>query len=283
MSQSINQSIQLGQYNRLKILSANEYGLDLGFSQHDKVLLPNRYVEKSMLIDDWVHVFVYLDSEDRLTATIEHPFATVGEFAFLKCLDVNRIGAFMDWGLAKDLLVPYGQQFKPLQPGRSYLVYLYIDNASQRIVATTKLDKHLDKQAGSFSKGQEVKVIVRRKTDLGYLCIINNSHSALIFKDQSVRHLKIGAQLTAYIKEVRTDGKINLSLSKGAIQAKDHLASDIMHELQKHRGYLPLNDKSTPEEIAKTFNVSKAVFKRTLGMLYKERKIRIESDGIYLA
>ena len=274
--------IQLGKYNRLQILSANEYGLDLGFSQQDKVLLPNRYVEKSMLIDDWLEVFVYLDSEDRLTATTDTPFAQVGQFAFLKCQDVNRIGAFMDWGLAKDLLVPYGQQFKPLQPGRSYLVYLYIDNASNRIVATTKLDKHLDKQASNFNKGQAVSAIVRRKTDLGYLCIINNSHSALIFKNQTVKHLKIGTELTAFIHQVRSDGKISLSLHKGAIQAKNSLAEIIISHLNRNDGFMPLNDKSKPEDIYDEFQVSKAVFKRTLGQLYKERRIEIRQDGVYL-
>lgn len=276
------QTIKVGQYNRLKVLSANEYGIDLGFSSQQKVLLPNRYVEKSMLIDDWLEVFVFLDSEDRLTATTEEPFAQVGQFAFLKCLEVNRVGAFLDWGLPKDLLVPYGQQFKPLQVGRSYLVYLYLDNASQRIVATTKLDRHLDKVAGGFKKGQEVQAIVRRKTDLGYLCIINQSHSALLFKDQTVNHLKIGAQFKAFIRQIRPDGKINLSLQKGAIQAKNSLAEVILEALENHRGFLPVNDKSKPEEIYQAFKVSKAVFKRTLGQLYKERKISIREDGIYL-
>ncbi len=278
----MSQSIQLGKYNRLQVLSSNEYGLDLGFSIQDKVLLPNRYVEKSMLEEDWLDVFVYLDSEDRPTATTENPFAQVGQFAFLQCVEVNRIGAFLDWGLPKDLLVPFGQQFQPLQPGRSYLVYLYIDNASQRLVATTKLDKHLDKSPASFSKGQEVKAMVRRKTDLGYLCIINHSHSAMLFKDQTVKHLKVGTELKTYIREVRNDGKINLSLNKGAIQAKDKLASDILSELEDNNGFLSLNDKSAPEDIYRSFQVSKAVFKRTIGLLYKERKIRIESDGIYL-
>ncbi len=278
----MSQSIQLGKYNRLQVLSSNEYGLDLGFSQHEKVLLPNRYVEKSMLVDDWIDVFVYLDSEDRLTATTEDPFATVGDFAFLKCLDVNRIGAFLDWGLPKDLLVPYGQQYQPLQPGRSYLVYLYIDNASQRLVATAKLDRHLDKQPTSFTKGQEVKAIVRRKTDLGYLCIIENNHSALIFKDQTVKHLPVGTELKAFIHQVRDDGKISLSLHKGAIQAKDSLSEIIVNALEANYGFLALNDKSKPEDIYQQFQVSKAVYKRTLGQLYKARKIEIKTDGIYL-
>ncbi|NVJ67559.1 MAG: GntR family transcriptional regulator [Gammaproteobacteria bacterium] len=283
MAQNNQQSIQLGQYNRLKVLSANEYGLDLGFSADESVLLPNRYVEKSMLIDDWVEVFVYLDSEDRLTATTEDPFAKVGQFAFLQCVEVNRVGAFFDWGLPKDLLVPFGQQYKELQPGRFYLLYLYIDNASQRIVATTKLDRHLDKQTARFSKGEEVKAIVRRKTDLGYLCIINNSHSALIFKDQTVKHLKVGTELTAYIHQVRDDGKISLSLHKGAIQAKNALAEQLIEALENNNGFLPLNDKSKPEDIYHYFKVSKAIFKRTLGQLYKERKITIANDGIRLA
>ncbi len=275
-------NIQLGKFNRLQVLRSNEYGLDLGFNDHDTVLLPNRYVEKSMLEGDWIEVFVYLDSEDRLTATTENPYTQVGEFAFLKCLEINRIGAFMDWGLPKDLLVPFGQQFKELQVGRNYLVYLYIDNASQRLVATTKLDRHLDKEPASFSKGQEVRAIVRRKTDLGYLCIINNSHSAMIFKDQTVKHLKIGTELNAYIRQVRSDGKISLSLHKGAIQAKNSLAEMLLEELKSNRGFLPLNDKSKPEDIYQKFQVSKAVFKRTLGQLYRERTIEIRSDGIYL-
>ncbi|WP_251358197.1 S1 RNA-binding domain-containing protein [Kangiella sp. TOML190] len=279
-------SIKLGQYNQLFVLKSNEHGLYLGEREssppHDRILLPLRYASSNLAIGDKIEVFVYLDSEDRPIATTETPKAQVGKFQLLKCLEVNKVGAFMDWGLPKDLLAPYGQQFKPMQAGRSYLVYLYIDNASQRIVATSKLDRYLDKTPTFYKKRQAVDLIIRRKTDLGYLAIVNHQHSGMIFKDQTVTPLKVGQSLQGFIKELRPDGKIHLALSKGAIQDKDRLAGDVINELKKQRGYLPLNDKSRPEDIYRTFKVSKAVFKRTIGKLYKERKIRIEADGIYL-
>ncbi len=275
--------IQIGKYNHLQIIDANEHGFILGFTEDERVLLPNRYLDKTLEQGDWLDVFVYLDSEDRPIATTENPLAQVGQFKLLRCLDVNQVGAFLDWGLSKDLLAPYGQQAKPMHTGRSYLVYLYIDNASQRIVASSKLDRFVDKSPHHFSQGEQVDLIVRRKTDLGYLCIVNATHSGLIFKDQTVKPLKIGQELKGYIKQIREDGKINLSLNKGATQAKDSLANIILEQLVKNNGFLPLNDKSKPQEIYHQFSVSKAIFKRTLGKLYKERKIIIRADGIYLS
>lgn len=286
-------SIQLGRYNSLQVIRLNEYGAFLGLkeefaedadmfqSERETILLPRRYVPEGTEIDDMLDVFVYLDSDDRPIATTETPLAQVGQFKLLRCLEVNRVGAFMDWGLSKDLLVPFGQQFKPLQAGRSYLVYLYTDTASKRIVATAKLDRVLDKTESSYEKAQAVDVIVRRKTDLGYLCIINGEHSGLIFRDQNFKPLKIGEEIKAFIHEVRADGKISLSLHKGASQAKDSLAQVILSMMDDNDGFLPLNDKSSPQDIYHQFKVSKAIFKKTLGKLYKERKIAIKSDGIH--
>ena len=272
----------MGQFNRLTVCGESESGVYLDAGDHPPILLPNRYVPMSTKTGDELSVFVYLDSDDRPIATTEIPTAQVGEVKSLKCIAVNKIGAFLDWGLPKDLLVPFAEQHINMQEGRTYLVYVYIDKASHRIVASSKLDRHLDKKPVKYQKGQEVVLTVRRKTDLGYNLVVNNDHNGLLFDSEVTTPLKNGTQLTGYIKNVRDDGKIDLTLQKPITIAKNEVASAILKQLKDNDGFLALNDKSKPELIYKLFKVSKATFKKTLGKLYKERKIRIETNGIYL-
>lgn len=279
-------SLKIGQTNLLTVIRLNETGAYLDTSndtgEQTSVLLPNRYVPADTEIDDELEVFVYLDSEDRPIATTEEPLAKVGEVQLMRCIDVNYIGAFMEWGLPKDLLVPFAEQYHEMQSGRSYLVYLYVDKASQRIAGSSRLDRFLDNTPLNYKKDQEVQLTIRRKTDLGYNAIINYEHTGLIFENDVYDDLNVGDKLTGYIKNVRDDDKIDLSLQKPVIQAKDELAQIILQKLAENDGFLALNDKSKPELIKKLFKVSKATFKKTLGKLYRERLITIEAGGIRL-
>ncbi|NVK23004.1 MAG: GntR family transcriptional regulator [Kangiellaceae bacterium] len=277
-------SFKIGQDNQLVVARLHEAGVMLGDTMESEqlVLLPNRYVPENTVVGDSIDVFVYLDSDDRPIATTEQPLAKVGEVQKLKCLDVNFIGAFMDWGLPKDLLVPFSEQYHEMQVGREYLVYLYIDKASKRIAGSSRLDRFLDKTPAHYTKNQQVELTIRRKTDLGYNAIINHAHTGLIFQSDIISPLQVGQKLVGYIKQVRNDGKIDLSLQKPISQAKVELSDVILQKLKDNDGFLALNDKSKPELIYKLFNSSKATFKKALGKLYKERKIKIESKGIYL-
>ncbi|RXJ74286.1 GntR family transcriptional regulator [Veronia nyctiphanis] len=275
--------IKIGQRNTLPVVKEVDFGVFLdGGDEYGNILLPKRYVPKGTQLDDELDVFIYFDSEDDVIATTEEPLAQVGQFALLRCVNTNRVGAFLNWGLPKDLLVPFSEQRIKMQEGREYLVFLYLDNASGRIVGSTKFNKFLDKMPASYKQGEQVDLVVAESTDLGFKCAVNGQHWGLLYRAETFGKLFIGKKLKGFIRNLRDDGKIDLSLQKAGKGKVDDLSDKILTALDKKGGFLPVTDKSSPDQIFSLFRTSKATFKRTIGALYKQRKIRIENDGIYL-
>lgn len=272
---------QIGQVNRLKVVKEVEFGLYLDGGALGEILLPNRYVPDNAKLGDNLEVFVYQDSQDRLVATSEKPLVSVGEVAFLKVNQVNRTGAFLDWGMPKDLLVPYAEQRVPMEEGRSYCVYVYVDS-SGRIAASSKLSLFLKETNTDFKSGQEVSLLVASRSNLGYTAVINGTHLGLIHNSDILQPLRMGQKMKGYIKGIRPDLKINLTLQKQGREGREELAEQILAHLAENQGRSTLTDKSSPEAIFKQYRVSKARYKKTLGQLYKARKIAIEADHIAL-
>ncbi|MDG5798975.1 S1-like domain-containing RNA-binding protein [Marinilabiliaceae bacterium ANBcel2] len=275
-------AVEIGRNNSLSVLRETSVGLFLDGDTLGDILLPNRYVTEEMVVGEEVDVFVYLDSEDRLVATTEKPYAQTGEFAFLEVIAVSRFGAFLDWGLMKDLLVPFREQAEKMERGRSYLVYLYLDDESKRIVASSKISRYLDNVSPPYSIGEKVDLIIAGKTELGYKAVINNSHSGILYFNQVFKELKIGDRLPGYINKIREDDKIDLLLEKPGYEKIDYISELILEKLNSSDGFLPLNDKSSPEEIQSILSISKKNFKKSLGALYKRRIVEIKENGIYL-
>ena len=273
-----------GKKNYLQIIQLADHGAYLDGGKQTKVLLPRKYVPKGFQVGDWLDVFVYYDSEDRIIATTRQPYAEVGQFAYLKVIDVNRTGAFLDWGLEKDLLVPYQQQITKLKKGNSYTVYLYLDAASKRITATTKIDKYLKEfNKGHFRKKQPVDIMVWRQTEIGYSVIIDNEYLGLLYKNELFRPIRYGQKLKGFVKTIRDDDKIDITLNRNNKETSDELTENILRYLQKNDGISTITDKSTPETIYAEFKVSKANYKRALGRLLKAGKIVIDKQQITLA
>lgn len=275
----------VGRYNSLQVVKHTNFGLYLDGTSDGEILLPNRYIPKDVPSEDedWLNVFVYLDSEDKLIATTEKPKVQVGEFASLKVKEVNSIGVFLDWGLSKDLLLPYSEEKRPLQAGDYCVVHVYLDKHTRRITATTRLDKYLDKAPAPYTVGQEVNLLVAEATDMGFKAIIENKHWGLIHKNEVFKFLRPGKQEKGFIKEIRADGKIALSLQPVGQEAASSLNSKILAKLRDNNGTLPVSDKSAPEVISGLFGVSKGNFKKAIGGLYREGKITIHVDRIDLA
>jgi len=276
--------VALGDYNELKIAREVDFGVYLA-SEDGDILLPAKYVPQGAKVGDKVRVFVYRDSEDRMIATNLAPYATVGEFACLTCKDVTPFGAFLDWGLEKDLLVPLHNQKDKMQLGRKYCVYLYLDESSDRVVATTKLGKHLHNHDIPLAQGEEVDLLVAGFTEIGIKVIINNAYMGILFKNEVFRQLRLGDRTTGYIKQIRPDNKIDVSLRKPGTTQKaesDDASEKILRVLGQGSGWLPLSDNSSPEDIYQTLGMSKKTFKRAIGSLYKAGKIKLEEDSIRL-
>lgn len=266
----------IGRFNTLQVIKRADFGLYLDGGAEGEILLPNRYVPPGTTeAGDWLNVFVYLDSEDRPLATTETPKAQVGEFASLKVVDINRIGLFLDWGLPKDLLLPHSEEKRPLQVGDYCVVYLYLDRRTRRITATARLDRYLDNEPTRYRVGQAVDLLVVERTDLGFKAIIDNRHWGLIHKNEVFKFLRGGLRETGYIKALRPDGKISLSLQPVGEALGETLGQRILEALDRHGGRLDLGDKSPPEPIAAQFGVSKGNFKKALGGLYKQGLIVI--------
>ncbi|MEJ2213398.1 MAG: S1-like domain-containing RNA-binding protein [Gammaproteobacteria bacterium] len=275
--------LSIGKQNYLQIIQSSEHGVYLDAGKQTRVLLPGKYLPKGFQVGDWLEVFVYYDSEDRLIATTRKPLAEVGQFAYLSVVDVNKTGAFLDWGLEKDLLVPFQEQYKRLIKGKSYTVYLYLDKKTKRITATTKLDSKLtESNEGHFKKQDEVDILIWRQTDIGYSVIINNRYQGLLYKNELFRTVKYGEKLKAFIKDIRQDDKIDVTLNKSKKQAYEELPEKILRYLESNNRVSSITDKSSPEEIYAEFAVSKANFKRAVGSLYKARKIQLEPGQIKL-
>lgn len=273
---------ELGRYNRLRILKRTDIGLFLDGDCYGEILLPRRYVQDSMQPGDVIEVFVYNDSEDRIIATTDRPRAQVGECAYLKVVGTSKFGAFLDWGLPKDLLVPFSEQQKPMQKGYSYAVYIFVDQASQRIAASTKLESWLSSEGSDFKPRQAVDCLIYGKSDLGFKAIIDGSHLGQFFESETFRPLHFGESVRAYIKQVRKDGKIDLMLQLPSQLERDQLSDAIVEHLRQNDGVSELTDKSPPDDIYRTFGVSKANYKKALGQLYKQRRIAIEKHQISL-
>ena len=273
----------IGRFNSLQVIKHTDFGLYLDGGPDGEILLPNRYVPKGEQSEDgdWLNVFLYLDSEDRLIATTERPKIQVGGFASLKVAAINSIGLFLDWGLPKDLLLPHSEEKRPLQVGDYCVVHAYLDKRSKRITATARLDRYLDLVPASYAVGEEVELLVVEKTDLGFKAIINGKHWGLIHKNEVFRFLRPGMQEKGFIRELRTDGKISLSLQPVG-QALGDLGEQILEALRQHDGRIEVGDKSPPELVAKLFGVSKGNFKKAIGGLYKRGLIVIQDDCIAL-
>ena len=271
----------LGKLNTLTIKKKVEFGVYLDGKNWGDILLPSRYVPLDAEIGDDVAVFLYLDSEDQLIATTEKPLVMVGQVAQLKVIATTKVGAFLNWGLKKDLLVPFSEQHLPMQLDYSYLVYCYVDR-SNRIVASSKLDKFVGKTTPSYQPGDEVQIIVAEPTELGYKAVVDGQHWGVLYKDQVFKPLPRGYTCKGYIHKVRDDGKIDLRLEKPGFAKTISIAEQILQKLTAAKGSLPLSDKSEPEAIYAAFGVSKKVFKQAIGGLFKDGKISIEPDRIVL-
>lgn len=275
--------IILGDYNNLEIVKRVSFGLYLDGDEDGEILLPAKYVPDGYDIGDIIKVFVYLDNEERLVATTEEPLAKVGDFAFLRVAWTNDYGAFLDWGLLKDLFVPFSEQEGKMVKGNSYLVYVTIDRKSYRIYASARLDKFLSLTKPPYETDEEVDIIVWRRTDLGWKVIVNGNHSGLVFANEVFRDLKTGDRLKGYVKRVRTDGKIDIALQRHGVAGDDESSMRLLSAIEAQRGFLPLNDNSSPDEIYSMLGMSKKAFKRAAGKLYKQRLIIIDDDGLRLA
>lgn len=271
--------MEIGNYNDLKVSRATAFGVYLVDDQGSEVLLPKRYVTGAMPAGMKVRVFVYNDSENRPVATTETPTAVVGQTALLRVKAVNAVGAFMDWGLvAKDLLVPFGEQRVDMKAGRSYVVHVYLDRESGRIVASAKLDKFLSHDRPGYYHRQRVQLLVVQRNELGFKVIVNDSHWGMIYHNEIMCDVNIGDRLTGYVKQVRDDDKVDVTLAKIEKARVDDLSALILGHLKGHGGTMSLTDKSSPEEIFKAFGCSKKDFKKALGLLYKQQRVELLPD-----
>lgn len=274
--------IQIGKFNELEITHRVDFGLYLDGGEVGEILLPLRYTSRNMKPGDKVNVFIYKDSEDRLIATTEKPYAQVGEFAFLRVKATNDVGAFLDWGLPKDLLVPFREQKVRMFPGRSYTVYVYLDDETQRIAASAKIHKFLDNKIPNVKPNDEVKARIIQNTDLGYKVIVNDLFTGMIYHNEIFCEVNIGELHYATVRTIRDDGKIDLVLGKNTRNRVTDLADDILDYIHEQGGKIELNDSSSPEEIREVFQCSKKDFKKAIGGLFKAKQILIETDGISL-
>lgn len=273
----------IGKYNTLEVIKEKDFGVYLDAGELGEILLPKRYCPDDLEVGDNIRVFIYLDTDDYLIATTETPKAIVDEFAMLAVSEVNDIGAFLDWGLPKDVLLPYSEQKnRPVEVGKRYLVRLYLDKNTNRIVASTKIDKFLDKTPPRYKAGEEVQLVVANRTDLGQKAIVNHEHWGLIFRSDVLKTVYPGQKFKGYVKEVRADGKINLSMQKPGYSKVVETTQQILDMMDEQEGFITINDKSSPEVIYKHFGISKKAFKMAVGALLKQGKITIEPGGLRL-
>lgn len=274
--------VSIGRYNTLKIVTIADNGAYLDADHLGEILLPKRYLPENSQVGDSLSVFVYLDSSDRLIATTEKPLGQVGDFVSLKVIEVNKIGAFLDWGLPKDLLVPFNQQKTAMEVGKYYLVRIFLDQLTERIAASSKLDKFIDIWPAQYNHGDKVSLTIGGKTDLGFKAIVNDLHWGLLYDNEIFQPLRIGRKITGYIKRVREDGRLDLTLTRGGKRKVVDFSDKLIAHLTENNGFSPLHDKSSPELIQKTLGVSKKTFKATIGNLLKKGILSIEKDGITL-
>ncbi len=277
-------NLKIGKINILKIIKEVKFGLYLdGGEEYGEILLPKRYVPENYKIRDSVEVFVYFDSTDHIIATTEKPYACVGDFAYLRVVSVNSIGAFLDWGLTKDLFIPYREQVKvKLEKGKFYPVYIYFDRISRKIAGSTRIIKYINNEPINYKPNEEVDLFIYAETEIGFQAIINKKHEGLLYKNEIFQPLELGQNIKGYIKKIRNDERIDLCLEKQGYEKVVGLAKIILNKLQKEGGHLNLTDKSSPETIYDIFNISKKNYKKAVSALYKQRLITIDKTGISL-
>ena len=275
--------IYIGRMNRMKVVKHVDFGVYLDGQDEGEILLPRKDVPHDTQVGDRLHVFIYRDSDDRLIATTKRPLVQVGEAAYLKVKQQNNVGTFMDWGLPKDLLVPFNEQAWPMNEGRNVVIYCYLDENTNRIAGTTKFHRHLSEDGRNvFQEGDAVKGMVAAQTELGYKIILNNTHIGLLYKNEVFKPMRFGHELKVFIKQIREDGRIDLSIAASNQDVRDELEDKIMAYLKAHDGVSRITDKSPPNVIYDTFNASKANFKRALGRLYKKRLVSLDKTQVRL-
>ena len=276
-------NIELGKFNQLEVVKEVDFGLYLDGGEEGEILLPTRYVSEGCQVGDMLNVFLYLDIDERLIATTLTPLVQVGQFACLEVAWVNQFGAFLNWGLMKDLFVPFSEQKMKMQVGRKYVIHAHLDDESYRIVASAKVERYLSKDIPDYAPGTEVDILIWQKTDLGFKAIIDNKHSGLLYENEIFCTLETGMQMRAFVKQVREDGKVDLFLQKPGFEKIDDFSKTLLDYIKEHGGRIHLNDKSPAEDIYDTFGVSKKTFKKGVGDLYKKRLISLQENGITLA
>ncbi|MCD8166696.1 MAG: S1-like domain-containing RNA-binding protein [Bacteroides sp.] len=273
-------SIELGRFNWLAVVKEVDFGVYLDGGEEGEILLPARYVPEEIQVGEEIRVFIYLDMEERLVATTLTPYIQVGEFANLEVSWVNQYGAFLNWGLMKDLFVPFREQKVKMEKGNRYMVYAYVDEESFRIIASAKIEKFLSKEPPPYKAGDEVNLLIWQKTDLGYKVIVENRYSGMLFNNEIFRtDIRSGLRLSGFIKQVREDGKIDLTLQSSSRENLEDFSMELLAYIRNNGGKIALGDKSPAEDIYATFSVSKKIFKKAVGDLYKRCLIRLEEDG----
>lgn len=274
--------LNIGKFNTLKVLKIVDFGIYLDGGNGISILLPARYISKAINIGEELEVFIYTDSEDRLIATTETPFTQVGKFSYLDVKSVNKIGAFLDWGLMKDLLVPFSEQRSRMKQGGRYLVYTYLDDTTKRIVASSKIDKFLCNTIPIYTKGTKVHCLIYDENDIGYKVIVENLHKGIIYKNQIYQNIEIGDEIDGFVKQIRDDNKIDVTINDIAVNRIDELAKRFLCFISINGGSTSLGDKSSPEEIKAIMSCSKKDLKKAIGLLYKQHLITINNGIITL-
>ncbi len=288
----MSKEIRLGEYNLLRVKEearregfGEVFGMYLDAGREGEILMPQKYVPEGTMPGDEIECFVYLDQDERPIATTEKPFAKVGDFAYLECSWVNEYGAFLNWGLTKDIFCPFREQKKRMEIGDKFIVHIHIDEESYRIVASAKIEHYLKEPDSTceLQRGSEADILIWQKTDLGFKVIVNNSYPGLIYEDQIFKYIHTGDRMKAYVSNMRPDGKIDLTLQPLGIAAAEDFSATLLDYIKDNGGYCALNDKSDPEEIKRLFHVSKKIFKKATGDLYKKKLITLAEDGLHLA
>ncbi len=284
--------IRLGEYNLLRVKEealregfGEVFGMYLGAGREGEILMPQKYVPEGTKPGDEIECFVYLDQDERPIATTEKPLALVGDFAYLTCSWVNEYGAFLNWGLTKDIFCPFREQKKRMEIGDSFIVHIHIDEDSYRIVASAKIEHYLKEidDTCELKRGSEIDILIWQKTELGFKVIVNNSYPGLIYEDQVFKYIHTGDRMKAYVSNMRPDGKIDISLQPLGIAAVEDFSTTLLNYMKDNDGHCTVNDKSDPEEIKRQFHVSKKIFKKAIGDLYKKKLITLADDGLHLA
>lgn len=278
----LNNMIEIGQYSSLTVVKKVDFGYYLDAGPYGEVLLPNNTAPEDLAPEDELEVFLYCDSDDRVIATTARPYGVANSFACLEVKDLGSIGAFMDWGLSKDLLIPFREQPVRMEEGKSYVVRIYVDEHSERLVGSARLGRFLEDTGEELEEGQEVEIMVVKQTDLGWKVIVDDHYWGLVFHDEIFKPLQVGDQQKAYIKQIREDGKLNIALQKQGYEHIEGAAKLILNQLQAKGGFLELTDKSDPEQIKNQLQMSKKAFKKAIGNLYRQRLIVMEPEGIRL-